>query len=56
MNEGQIKIDNKGRRINLVIPSKSINHNYKSQADSDYEKKKKEEKKQIFDQLNRAEL
>ena len=54
MNEGQIKIDNKTRRMNLVIPTQSINHNYKSQADSDYDKKKQKEKQQIFDQLNRA--
>ncbi len=54
MNEGQIKIDNKRRRANLLIPSESINQNYESQADSDYEKKKQKEKQQIFDQLNRA--
>jgi flagellar motor switch protein FliM len=54
MNEGQIKIDNKQRRVNLIIPTQSINQNYKSQADSDYDKKKQEEKKKIFDQLNRA--
>jgi flagellar motor switch protein FliM len=54
MNEGQIKIDNKQRRVNLIIPTQSINQNYKSQADSDYDKKKQEEKRRIFEQLNRA--
>ena len=54
MNNGQMKIDNKKRRINLLIPTQSINQNFKSQADSDYDKKKQEEKQKIFDQLNRA--
>lgn len=54
INEGQIKIDNKTRRIDLIIPTSSINETFKSQAQTDYEKKKEEEKRQIREQINRA--
>ena len=56
MNEGQIKIDNKNRRKDIIIPSASINRNYIARADFDYNKKKQEERYQIIQQLNRVSL
>lgn len=53
MNDGQIKLDNVDRRVNIVIPTKTI-QSFKSYADSEFEKKRKEKKKAIIDQINRV--
>lgn len=54
MNNGQIKLDNKERRVNTVIASRTIDSNFKSQAESEYEKKKSKIKKDIIDQITRV--
>lgn len=52
MNEGQLKLDNVERRVNIVIPTKTI-QSFKAFADSEFEKKRKAKKKAIIDQINR---
>ena len=52
MNDGQIKLDNTARRIDIVIPTKTI-QSFKSYADSEFEKKRAAKKKEIIDQINR---
>lgn len=52
MNDGQIKLDNVERRINVVVPTKTI-QSFKAYADSEFEKKRKAKKKAIIDQINR---
>ena len=54
MNVGQIKLDNKERRQDIITPSRNIDKSFKAQAQSDYEKKKEEERRNIMDQINRV--
>lgn len=54
MNDGQLKLDLSSKKKPIVIPDQLIDNTFKSQAESDYEKKKREQRKAILDQLNRV--
>lgn len=54
MNIDQMKLDAVENRNNIIIPTKSINDTFESEADSEYSKKKKEERYEIIQQLNRV--
>ena len=54
MNDGQMKIDNKIRRVDVIIPTRRIDESFVSEAQSEYEKKKQAAKREIYEQINRV--